>query len=345
MDKWYNKILLGISIMSMAGALTSCDIKNQSIKSTKEMKIGVTLYKQDDMFISNVAKSVEEYAKTKGANENSEINVNVVYANGSSLEQNNQVDKFIKQGYDAICVNMVDRTEAAVIVEKCKKADIPLIFFNREPVEEDMYLWNKAYYIGGMAKQSGELQGEIIVDAYKRDKNYVDKNGDGKVQYVMLEGEQEHQDTLLRTEYCIKTVNESGIELQKLADETANWQSSQGNSKMAKWISEYGTDIEVVFCNNDAMALGAIAALKDTKIEKNKRPLVVGIDGIPEAIKEIEEGNMEGTVINNYVKQAEAIIDSAYDVITKGQVTSIYGLRSGKYIDVPHEKFTKENLK
>ena len=68
MDKWYNKILLGISIMSMAGALTSCDIKNQSIKSTKEMKIGVTLYKQDDMFISNVAKSVEEYAKTKGAN-------------------------------------------------------------------------------------------------------------------------------------------------------------------------------------------------------------------------------------------------------------------------------------
>lgn len=345
MDKWYNKILLGISIMSMAGALTSCDIKNQSIKPTKEMKIGVTLYKQDDMFISNVAKSVEEYAKTKGVNENSEINVNVVYANGSSLEQNNQVDKFIKQGYDAICVNMVDRTEAAVIVEKCKKADIPLIFFNREPVEEDMYLWNKAYYIGGMAKQSGELQGEIIVDAYKRDKNYVDKNGDGKVQYVMLEGEQEHQDTLLRTEYCIKTVNESGIELQKLADETANWQSSQGNSKMAKWISEYGTDIEVVFCNNDAMALGAIAALKDSKIEKNKRPLVVGIDGIPEAIKEIEEGNMEGTVINNYVKQAEAIIDSAYDVIIKGQVTSIYGLRSGKYIDVPHEKFTKENLK
>lgn len=345
MDKWYNKILLGISIMSMAGALTSCDIKNQSIKPTKEMKIGVTLYKQDDMFISNVAKSVEEYAKTKGVNENSEINVNVVYANGSSLEQNNQVDKFIKQGYDAICVNMVDRTEAAVIVEKCKKADIPLIFFNREPVEEDMYLWNKAYYIGGMAKQSGELQGEIIVDAYKRDKNYVDKNGDGKVQYVMLEGEQEHQDTLLRTEYCIKTVNESGIELQKLADETANWQSSQGNSKMAKWISEYGTDIEVVFCNNDAMALGAIAALKDSKIEKNKRPLVVGIDGIPEAIEEIEEGNMEGTVINNYVKQAEAIIDSAYDVIIKGQVTSIYGLRSGKYIDVPHEKFTKENLK
>lgn len=345
MDKWYNKILLGISIMSMAGALTSCDIKNQSIKPTKEMKIGVTLYKQDDMFISNVAKSVEEYAKTKGVNENSEINVNVVYANGSSLEQNNQVDKFIKQGYDAICVNMVDRTEAAVIVEKCKKADIPLIFFNREPVEEDMYLWNKAYYIGGMAKQSGELQGEIIVDAYKRDKNYVDKNGDGKVQYVMLEGEQEHQDTLLRTEYCIKTVNESGIELQKLADETANWQSSQGNSKMVKWISEYGTDIEVVFCNNDAMALGAIAALKDSKIEKNKRPLVVGIDGIPEAIKEIEEGNMEGTVINNYVKQAEAIIDSAYDVIIKGQVTSIYGLRSGKYIDVPHEKFTKENLK
>ena len=54
---------------------------------------------------------------------------------------------------------------------------------------------------------------------------------------------------------------------------------------------------------------------------------------------------MEGTVINNYVKQAQAIMDSAYDIITRGSITSIYGLRSGKYIDIPHEKFTKENLK
>lgn len=345
MDKWHNKILLVISIISIAGVLTSCDLNDQTIKQSKDMKIGITFYKQDDMFISNMARSVEEYAKTKGFDENCEINVNALYANGSSLEQSNQVDKFIKQDYDAICVNMVDRTEASTIVEKCKKADIPLIFFNREPVEEDMYLWDKSYYVGGMAKQSGELQGEIIVDAYKKDKRYIDKNRDGKVQYVMLEGEQEHQDTLLRTEYCIKAVNESGIELQKLTDGTANWQSSQGNSKMAKWIDEYGTDIEVVFCNNDAMALGAITALKDAKIEKNKRPLVVGIDGIPEAIEAIGEGNMEGTVINNYEKQTQAIIDSAYDLVTDGEITSIYGIRSGKYIDVPHEKFTKKNLK
>lgn len=50
MGRWYNKILLGISIISMTGVFTSCEFKNQSIKPTKDMKIGVTFYKQDDMF-------------------------------------------------------------------------------------------------------------------------------------------------------------------------------------------------------------------------------------------------------------------------------------------------------
>ena len=49
MGRWYNKILLGISIISMTGVFTSCEFKNQSIKPTKDMKIGVTFYKQDDM--------------------------------------------------------------------------------------------------------------------------------------------------------------------------------------------------------------------------------------------------------------------------------------------------------
>ena len=53
---------------------------------------------------------------------------------------------------------MVDRTVAAVIVDKAKEAGIPIIFFNREPVEEDMAIWNQTYYLGTDARE----------DVYKR---------------------------------------------------------------------------------------------------------------------------------------------------------------------------------
>ena len=75
------------------------------------------------------------------------------------------MDDFIRKGYDAICVNMVDRTVAAVIVDKAKEAGIPIIFFNREPVEEDMAIWNQTYYVGTDAREAGEVRGADRADA------------------------------------------------------------------------------------------------------------------------------------------------------------------------------------
>ena len=76
------------------------------------------------------------------------------------------MDKFINQDYDVICVNLVDRTAASTIIDKAKSADIPLIFFNREPVEEDMNRWDKLYYVGAQAEQSARLQAEIVLDEW-----------------------------------------------------------------------------------------------------------------------------------------------------------------------------------
>lgn len=66
-----------------------------------------------------------------------------------------------------------------------------------------------------------------------------------------MKEKQGHQDSLIRTEYCIKTITQNGIELEKLADDTANWQSAQATTKMSQWIKSFGDKIEVVFSNND----------------------------------------------------------------------------------------------
>ncbi|MBX7408055.1 galactose ABC transporter substrate-binding protein [Clostridium chauvoei] len=338
--KVFKKIIGIIPITFIIASLCSCN--NEAKLTDDEIKIGVTLYKQEDTFISSIANNLEDIAKNKDNYKESKVTIDFVDAKGSLINQGNQVDTFINKNYDVICVNLVDRTAASTIIDKCKTANIPVIFFNRELVEEDMNRWNNIYYVGAQAKQSGELQGEIIIDEYKKNPSNVDKNGDGKIQYVILEGEPGHQDTTLRTEYCTKVIMESGIELEKLASDTANWQSDQGSAKMTQWLGEFKDEIEVVFSNNDEMALGAIHALnKENEIRK---PLIVGIDGIESALEAVKNGDIIGTVISDSKMQADAIFNIAYTLATKGDIKSIKYLEDSRYVKTHHTKVTIDNI-
>ncbi len=207
----------------------------EEIKKVPEIKIGLTAYRRDDTFINMIISNIQEEGKEAEQQKNMKVTMNIMDAKGSQTMQNEHIDKLIEQGCDVLCVNLVDRTVAATVIDKAKTANIPVIFFNREPVKEDLERWNKVYYVGAEASESGKLQGQIVVEQYYKN-NTIDKNGDGKLQYVVLEGEQGHQDALLRTEYAIKTITEAGIQMDKLAGDTANWLRSQAETKMNQWL-------------------------------------------------------------------------------------------------------------
>ena len=254
--------------------------------------------------------------------------MNTMDAKGSQIVQNDHIDKLIEQGCDVLCVNLVDRTVAATVIDKAKAADIPVVFFNREPVKEDLERWNKVYYVGADASESGKLEGQIVVEQYNKNNN-IDKNRDGKLQYVVLEGEQGHQDALLRTEYAVKTITEAGIQMDKLAGDTANWLRSQAETKMNQWLQIYDDEIELVLCNNDDMALGAIDAYEN--IDKTL-PAIVGIDGIAPAIEAMQQGKLLGTVKNDAEMQSELIFELSYRLAMKEDISKSMNLVRGKYI-------------
>ena len=122
----------------------------------------------------------------------------------------------IDAGCDVLCVNLVDRTAPYRIIRMARNENIPVIFFNREPVKEDLMQWDKLYYVGCDAEQSGIMQGEIAAE-YINSHPEVDKNEDGKIQYVLLEGEAGHQDAISRTEYSVKTLMKNDVSLEKLS--------------------------------------------------------------------------------------------------------------------------------
>lgn len=293
-----------------------------------EIKIGLTVYRRDDTFIAMIVSDMEEAVKEAEQKNNIKIVMNTMDAKGSQIVQNDHIDKLIEQGCDVLCVNLVDRTVAATVIDKAKAADIPVVFFNRELVKEDLERWNKVYYVGADASESGKLEGQIVVEQYNKNNN-IDKNRDGKLQYVVLEGEQGHQDALLRTEYAVKTITEAGIQMDKLAGDTANWLRSQAETKMNQWLQIYDDEIELVLCNNDDMALGAIDAYEN--IDKTL-PAIVGIDGIAPAIEAMQQGKLLGTVKNDAEMQSELIFELSYRLAMKEDISKSMNLVRGKYI-------------
>ena len=283
-----------------------------------------------------------EYATDKEEETGVAINVELMDASQSQLTQNEQVKSLIDKGCDVICVNLVDRTEPTTITDLAESKQVPIIFFNRELVAEDLERWSELYYVGADALQSGVLEGELAANAFKTNAK-MDKNGDDICQYVVLEGEAGHQDSIVRTEYSVNTLIENGVEAEKLGYAMANWNRAQAQTKTAALLTQFDGKIELIIANNDDMALGAIDALRDSEIPREDWPGVVGIDGTDVGLLAVENGEMLGTVYNDKEGQAREMLNLAFAIATNGDKDSI-PLIDGKYVRTPYHKVTQENV-
>lgn len=305
------------------------------------LRIGVLLYRGDDTFISTLRTSLEKQAKEYEQDTGIKVTLDIMDAKSSQNTQNSQVERLISLGCDALCINIVDRSAASIIIDKAMAAGIPVVFFNREPVEEDMNRWEKLYYVGADAKESAVLQGKILVDAYRKNAEILDANKDGIVSYVLLEGETSHQDSLIRTEWSIQTLKDGGVPLEKLTGGIANWERSQASALMEQWLEEYPDQIELVICNNDDMALGAIDAIDRKGIVGNSIKLV-GIDGTPVGQEALESGKLFGTVESDKKQYAKTIFDIASSLALGTDVNDTVELADGKYYWCPQIALTQK---
>lgn len=344
------KLLALVLALTLVFSLAACAPKNEApaeqpsgggaAEPAAELpKIGVTIYKYDDNFMSFVRRAVEKNAEGKA-----ELLMNDSQNNQST--QNEQVDMMISKGVKALAINLVDPQAAPTIVSKAKAANLPVIFFNKEPDASVLASYDKAWYVGTTSSESGIMQGKVIVDAWKADAS-LDKNGDGKMQYVLLKGEPGHPDAEARTKFAVDTVKEAGIEVEELELQTGMWDTVKGKELMDAWISKHGDKIEMVICNNDAMALGAIQSLKaNGYFTGDKKMPVVGVDAIPDALEQIKSGLMLGTVLNDAANQGAATAELAINAANgKDPLDGTkWTLDDKKAVRVPYVQITMENL-
>lgn len=277
--------------------------------------IGVCIYQFADNFMTLYRTDLDEYFKDLG------YNATFVDGKNDQNTQTEQINTFLQQGVDVLVINPVQTTSAQTIVDTVSSSGTPIVFINREPDKTvlDSYA-GKCCYVGADARQSGTYQGELILET----SNKGDINGDGVVTYIMCKGDPENIDAQYRTEYSIGALTDAGVEVNCLYEYLDNWDQTKAQEDVANALSQYGNEIEVVFCNNDAMALGALQSIEQAGRVVGEDIYLVGVDALAEAVQNIVDGKMTGTVLNDDVGQATAAVEATKLFVEGGTVEQYY---------------------
>lgn len=304
-----------IALIMIFAMVAAC---GESADGPKTYKVGVSIYKFDDNFMTLYRQEIESYFRSLETDD-IKYDVTIVDGRGDMVEQTNQVDSFIAQGVDVMIINLVQSSSANIVTEKAKAANIPVVYINREPSEEDMQAWDRITYVGADARQSGTIQGEIIRDL----PDNGDIDGDGVVRYVMIMGDPENVDAQYRTEFSIKALTDAGIAVEELFRQRGDWEQAKGQEIAANALAQFGNSVDVIFANNDGMAMGAIQAIRAAGRSVGNDIYLVGVDAIPEAMDAIAAGDMTGTVLNDHIGQSHSAVDAAIRFIN-GQSVEKY---------------------
>ena len=299
-----------------------------------DKKVGVCIYQFSDNFMTLFRTELEDYLVKLGF---SKENITIQDGQNDQATQSNQIDAFIADGVDVLIINPVNTSSAETITDKVVDAGIPLVYINREPGEDEEARWDEngwdVTYVGCDARLSGTFQGEIISDLGL---DAIDKNGNGKIDYVMIEGDPENVDAKYRTEFSIKALEDAGLEVECLDDQVGNWDQATAQQLVANSLSQYGDDVEVVFCNNDAMALGALQSIEAAGRTVGEDIYLVGVDALTEALDNVASGKMTGTVFNDHFSQSHAAAIAAANYLT--------GTENEHYIGCDYVKVTADNV-
>lgn len=293
-------------------------------------EIGVAIYNYNDNFMTLYREELSKYFEELGAVDGNTYNLDIQDGKNEQSTQTEQLSNFIAQGKDIIIANLVQPAAANALIAQAQAADIPLVFINREPAEDDLRIWpGKTTYVGADATQSGTYQGEIIAAL----DNKGDLNGDGKVSYIMLMGDTANVDAQQRTEYSVKALSEA-IEVEALAEPyLGNWDTAKGQEFTASALAQFGDSLEVVFSNNDGMALGADTAIKAAGRKVGEDIYLVGVDAIDSAMELLRNGDLTGTVLNDHVNQARTAVDVALKILNGEDAASYYWVDYVKITD------------
>jgi len=307
----------------------------------KKPVIGVAIFDYSNNYVTYIRNSIMSVGGDKA-------DIQMVDAQNDQAKQVEQIDILLSKGVDVLCVNAVDPKAASTIISKAKAADVPIIFFNRSPSKEDMLSYDKCWYVGTTPEDSGRMQAEMAMEAFKNDSKF-DKNGDGVLQYVILKGTLGHPDAEARTNAVQETFANAGFKTELLDVQPGDFKTQTAKDVTDVWMGKFGDKIEMILSNNDAMLLGAIEAAKAEGYfsgDASKVMGAIGINALPEILPAIKDGTIIGSILSDAYSEGLNIFTMAYNVATGKDVYEGVEIKPDdmKAIRVPYIPISKDNV-
>ena len=353
------KILAIALVIVMMLSMVACGGSGSEKKADGE--VAVFWYTFGDTYLSSVRAAMNEAFKAAG------VNYQDYDANNSQTTQTEQIQTAITKGASALVVNIVDASSddaTQAILDMAKNAGLPIVFFNRSVSESIVSSYEKAAYVGTDYTMAGHMQGKMIGDHVLANYDALDINGDGTITYVMFKGQEGNLEADARTQYgvedadavltaagkpALKFYDEANTQ-KYLLDQNGAWSAAQGQEHMQTLLSKYNEDngnmVELVIANNDDMALGAISALQAAGYngEGQRYIPVFGVDATDAAKEKIADKSMTGTIKQDAVGMAEAVVKIAQNFVAgAGAFDNVKGDLEGTWrINIPYAPYTGE---
>lgn len=296
-----------------------------------DANVAVFYYTYSDTYIASVRTALDEALTNMG------VTYQDYDSNSNQTTQNEQIDTAIQTGATLLIVNIVtsgsvDASQA--VVDKASAAGIPVIFFNRAVEGDDdegkvLSSYDKCAFVGTDAPEAGHMQGDMIGNYVVENFDTIDLNGDGKISYAMFMGQLGNVEAIYRTQFAVEDANaileqngkapleyfDSSNADNYQVDQDGNWSATAANNFMTTNLSQFNEGnknmIELVICNNDGMAEGAISALNDKGYNlgdgSSTTIPVFGVDATDAAKQLIADGKMTGTIKQDAEGMADCI--------------------------------------
>ena len=353
-----------LAVVMMVSLLAGCGDKPapNPDPAGSSLDVAVFYYDFSDVYISSVRNSMNSQLDALG------VKYNNYDGAGNQSQQTDQINTAIANGANLLIVNIVETSSpdaAQNAVEAARTAGIPIIFFNREVSNEVVNSYEKCAFVGTDAPEAGHMQGKLVGDYLLANYDAVDLNGDGTISYVMFKGQEGNAEAEARTQFGVEDANavltaagkpelvyyNASATDKYLVDQGGKWSAQAANDYMSSILSEYsetnGNMVELIICNNDGMAEGAVSALQGAGYNTGdgKTIPVFGVDATDSAKQLINEGKMTGTIKQDAEGMANAISTITQN-LASGKAT-FEGIDSANVVgtwrvNIPYSSYTGE---
>ena len=250
----------------------------------KKLEVGFIGPGSRDLWLTMFTKNIFDTAD--------DWNIDLEYCDGQGKQdiQIKHIENLIEKKVDVIGFMPVRESGWDEILRKVKEAEIPIILVDNSVDCANESLWT-SYIVNDWGKE-GEMAGERLIE-------YLEKQGklNEEIEIAEISGTEGAGATIGRGQGFRETIKEySNIEV--IISKEGHFTQAKGYEEMSNILQET-TDIDVLYCHNDDMALGAIKAIEEAELVPGEDILIISIEGTNAALEAIVDGKIACSVETN----------------------------------------------